>query len=290
VALKVNGEYIANRLFFEEFRHLGGDKIDLRDLEAQRKIEMLHQQAEQNVLNRILLRQMALHGGLRISDHEVEAARRRLWGSFSNTFCGAGIFQTLRDNLLIDRLCKELTNHVHRPTRIEVEQFYCANPDRFHLPERINVAHIIRNIDRPENELGAREVMEIANEELVSGKPFTKVADCYSDCRGTGGSLGWIVQGEMVNEFDEVVFGLGKGERSSIFRTVFGLHIALVLDRRPAGIQPLEEIRHSLALNLWESRRQRAIEAALTHAVSHSQIVFVPEENTGIVRKLESGS
>ena len=156
MAFKVNGEYIADRLFFEEFRHLGGDKIDLREFEAQRKIEMLHQQAEQNVLNRVLLRQMALHSGLSVSDHEVEVERRRHWGSSSNTVCGAGLFQALRDNLLIDRFCKKLTNHVHRPTRIDVERFYRANPDRFHLPERINVAHIIRNIDRPENELGAR--------------------------------------------------------------------------------------------------------------------------------------
>jgi peptidyl-prolyl cis-trans isomerase C len=289
VAFIVNGEYIADRLFFEEFRHLGGDKIDLCESEAQRQIEMLHQQAEQNVLNRVILRQMALRSGLSVSEHEVEIERRRLWGSSSNTVCGAGLFQAFRDNLLIDRFCKKLTNHVHRPTRIEVEQFYFVNPDRFHLPERINVAHIIRNINRPENEPGAWEVMEIANEELVSGKPFAKVADCYSDWRGMGGSLGWIARGEMVKEFDDVVFGLEKGERSSIFRTIFGLHIALVLDRRPASIQPLEEIRHSLALNLWESRRQRAIEAALAHAVSHSQIAFVPEVNRGIVRKQESG-
>jgi peptidyl-prolyl cis-trans isomerase C len=233
---------------------------------------------------------MAVDSQLRVSDQEVVAERKRLWGSSSNTVCGAELFQTIRNNLLIDRFCKELTKPVPRPTRIEVEQFYRANPDNFHQGERIHVAHIIKNVDRPDDEPAAMEVMEIANEELVSGKPFAKVADRYSDCRGTGGSLGWIIRGQMVKVFDDVVFALGKGERSAIFRTVFGLHIAAVLDRRPAGIQPLEEIRHSLALNLWEGRRQRAIDGMLEQAVSCSQIVFVPAEDRSFLHTQGSKS
>ena len=192
--------------------------------------------------------------------------------------------------MLIDRFCKELTKPVPRPTRVEVEQFYRANPDIFHQRERIHVAHIIKNVDRPENEPVAMEVMEIANEELASGKPFAKVADRYSDCRGTGGSLGWMARGEMVKEFDDVVFALGKGERSAIFRTVFGLHIAVVLARRPAGVRPLEEIRHSLALNLWEGRRQKAIDGMLEQAVSRSQIVLVNAEDRSILQPPEAKS
>jgi parvulin-like peptidyl-prolyl isomerase len=80
----------------------------------------------------------------------------------------------------------------------------------------------------------------------------------------------------MVDEFDEVVFALKRGERSPIFRTVFGLHIATVLDRRGAGAQPLEEIRHSLSLSLFEGRRQNEIDRVLTHAMRQSQIQVAP--------------
>ncbi len=288
MALIINGEYVGDDLFFEEFRHLGGTTIDPHGATSQQGIEILQHAAEQHVLHRVVLRQMALREGFQVSDEEVEKERRQRWGSSSNTVCGTGVLQSLKTELLIRRLCERLTRHVLRPTRMEVDHFYHANLENFCQPERIHAAHIIRNVERPEDECEARAILEAADVELGAGKPFAKVADRYSNCRGAGGSLGWIARGEMVDEFDDVVFALKRGEHSSIFRTLFGLHIATVLGRKPAGRQPLEEIRHSLALNLLEGRRQSAIDTALAHALSRSQIQVAPAGNRSFAAAEES--
>jgi len=276
LALIVNGEYVSDSLLFEELQRLGSSASPTDETTSRHEAEMLQHIAEQRVIHRVLLRQMALREGIQISDVEVETERRRRWGSSTNAICGTGVQQSFRDELLVARMCDRLTKHVPRPTRLEVERFYQANREKFYRPDRVHAAHIIRNVDRPEAEGEARAALEAAEVELAAGKPFAKVANRYSDCQGAGGDLGWITRGEMVDEFDDVVFALKRGERSPIFRTVFGLHIATVLDRRAAGAQPLDEIRHSLALSLFEGRRQNEIDRVLTHAMRQSQIQVAP--------------
>jgi peptidyl-prolyl cis-trans isomerase C len=272
----VNGEYVSDSLLFEELQHLGGSESSMDEATSRYEVEMLRHTAEQRVIHRVLLRQMALQEGIQISDAEAQAERRRRWGSSTNAICGTGVQQAFREELLITRMCEKLTRRVLRPTRVEVDRFYQANQGKFYRPERVHAAHIIRNVNRQEAEREARAALEAAEAELAAGKPFAKVANRYSDCRGAGGDLGWIERGEMVDEFDEVVFALKRGERSLIFRTIFGLHIATVFDRTAAGVQPLDEIRHSLALSLFEGRKQNEIDRVLMHAMRQSQIRSVP--------------
>ena len=147
----------------------------------------------------------------------------------------------------------------------------------------MQVSHIVKNVEGPGDEAAAREVIAKAEQELIAGKSFAKVADLYSDCAGSGGAIGWIARGEMVEEFEEVVFALKKGERSPRFRSVFGWHIATVTGRKAAATQPLEEIRMELARGIHEARRYDAITAAVAGVARRSRIVPAPEDERGPV-------
>ncbi|MGA8599714.1 MAG: peptidyl-prolyl cis-trans isomerase, partial [Bryobacteraceae bacterium] len=65
--------------------------------------------------------------------------------------------------------------------------------------------------------------------------------------------------GEMVEEFESVVFDLAPGEISNIFRSPFGFHIAKVYERRPAGARSLNEVRKDIERLIWNERKQEAI-------------------------------
>jgi len=273
VALLVNGEYVADREFVEELQRLQGE-----DPHEQASIELLRHTAEERVIQRTLLRQMAVHAGFTVSAEEVETERRRRWGSSNNSVCGAGIIAALEADLLIAKMAAQLTKHVLRPSRADVERFYKSNLAKFHQPERVQTSHIIKNVDGPDAEVAAREAVANAERELDAGKPFAKVADLYSDCKGVGGAIGWIARGEMVKEFEEVVFALKKGERSPIFRSIFGWHIATVTGKKAAGTRPLEEVRMELARGIYEARRYDAITAAVTNVARRSTIVTAPED------------
>ncbi len=109
-------------------------------------------------------------------------------------------------------------------------------------------------------EAEARAAIERVAAELGQGADFAGVADRSSDCPGRGGDLGFFPRGQMVPEFDEVVFALEPGRVSDIFRTPFGYHIALVRGRRAEGIPKFDQVRERIAEILYAEKRQRAID------------------------------
>jgi len=274
MAYLVNGELVSDELLFGEFHHLGGSSIDPLQPGADREARVLRQMAEQRILSAVLLRQLAVEAGITASDEEVETRRRAQWGTSSASVCGPGVYRAMHDNLLIEKYSQLLTRHEMRPSREEVELYYQQHRQEFHQSERIEVAHIICNIDRPEDQAEAQSKMEQAELELNAGKPFQKVAEKYSDCGGRI-PLGWITRGTMVDEFDEVVFALKRNERSGIFRTRFGLHIATVLKIKPAGYEPLQDVKLSIAKRILEERRQKTVRLAVDEAMRRAEIKVV---------------
>lgn len=129
------------------------------------------------------------------------------------------------------------------------------------MPEQIRVYHIVKNLDETTNRDAAGAVMRTALDELNSGKPFTEVADRYSDCAGNGGDLGWVERGVMVEEFENVVFDLPLGKFSPIFETCFGFHIALVTEKRGPGILPLSAVYDQISEHLAAKRSAQATHA-----------------------------
>jgi len=90
-------------------------------------------------------------------------------------------------------------------------------------------------------------------EQLKKGADFAKLAREKSTgpSKVQGGDLGWFSKGEMVPEFDKVVFALKKGEYSKTpVRTQFGWHVILVEGRRKSAPPSLESVRNQLARNM----------------------------------------
>lgn len=70
--------------------------------------------------------------------------------------------------------------------------------------------------------------------EIESGGDFADVARRHSQCPSgaSGGDLGSFRPGEMVREFDEVVFGAEVGKVHGPVRTQFGYHLIEITARR----------------------------------------------------------
>jgi parvulin-like peptidyl-prolyl isomerase len=150
-----------------------------------------------------------------------------------------------------------------RPRPKDISDYYKKNKDRFWTPELIHAAHVVKNVNEHQDEATARAGIERAMEELRSGADFADVADRHSDCAGNGGSLGWFPRGEMVEEFENVAFALPSGGMSDIFRSIFGFHIAKVLERRPPGIRAFPDVKDEIEQALWREAREKAVEEYL---------------------------
>ncbi len=79
----------------------------------------------------------------------------------------------------------------------------------------------------------SQEVAETLKDEIAAGADFAALAREHSLCPSgrEGGDLGEFGPGEMVPEFDEVVFSAAVGETCGPVRTQFGYHLIEVTSR-----------------------------------------------------------
>lgn len=278
MAVRVNGEVVGDERFHREFVTLSGGRTPQQvQQQAPMEYQALIQRAEHAALRSVLFHQLAIAEGITVTTAEAEEERRSSWGSAANESCGIGVSDDMTQRLMVKKAQQHLTCHVPRPDRRDVEAIYRNNPTAFALPERWLVSHIICLAETEAEREQATATLQQAERELAKGKAFAAIADRYSDCKGNGGTLGWISRGMMVPEFEANVFTLERRKLSSIFATPFGLHLALLNDYKSAGLQPLEEIRTDLARRIFEERKQQLLNQIADDLMRRAQIEVLQE-------------
>ena len=92
----------------------------------------------------------------------------------------------------------------------------------------------------------AKKKIEMIRMEILSGKiSFTEAAKKYSQDPGSasnGGTYLKVQKGNFVPEFESVAYSVKENTVSEIFKTQYGYHILMVLERRADQI----DVRHIL--------------------------------------------
>jgi parvulin-like peptidyl-prolyl isomerase len=182
------------------------------------------------------------------------------------------LLQQAAGTLSPEQLLSAVTRKVPRPNAKEVAAYYRRFKTQFHAPELIRAAHIVKNVDETATEERAEAAIREIENALRSGADFAELANRCSDCPGSGGNLGFFERGDMVDEFEAVIFALEPGETSGVFRSPFGFHIARLIERRPAGLRSLNEVRGEIEEHLLEQRRQQAVSAFIDSLRARAQI------------------
>jgi len=90
--------------------------------------------------------------------------------------------------------------------------------------EKANARHIL---------VSSKEICEKLKTEIEAGADFAKVATEHSTCPSgkNGGSLGEFAPGQMVEEFDKVVFSAELHKVHGPIKTDFGYHLIEITSR-----------------------------------------------------------
>ncbi len=159
------------------------------------------------------------------------------------------LLHVVRERVLSDALVRR-NEAKSRPTGPVLEslalQAYKAQPSRFQQPERVRARHILI----PLKATDARATAEDLRKQVLAGADFAELAKKNSKDPGSasqGGDLGLFPKGKMVPQFDEAAFALSKpGDVSEVVETRFGFHIIQLVEKRPPGILPFEEVKAQL--------------------------------------------
>ena len=143
----------------------------------------------------------------------------------------------------------------------KLREFYQSRSQQFSVPEERKVRHILFTIPEGASEDEVEAVRAKAEEVLKrirDGESFAELAKEVSEDSGSadmGGDLGFIAQGVMEPDFEQVAFALKEGEVSEPVLTSFGFHLIEVDEIRAGKVKPFESVRDEL---LKEYRRDEA--------------------------------
>jgi peptidyl-prolyl cis-trans isomerase D len=145
-----------------------------------------------------------------------------------------------------------------QPTEQQLRQRYDAQKEEFKSPEAAHILHILIKVDKtatPEQAAAAQAKAQGILKQLQAGGDFGALARTNSQdpsSAGKGGDMGWIERGQTVDSFDKTVFSVPLNTVQMVQSPEFGFHIVKVLERRPAGYKPFEEVRAQLAQQIVE--------------------------------------
>jgi parvulin-like peptidyl-prolyl isomerase len=277
MAFTVNGELVEDSVIRAEASALRPRYEEVARTMDPIEAEMqLREWSRENVIERVLLRQEAASDPDPIPAEAIEETLQAAQGG--EAVRQEELRKDIEIRMRIDRLLEKITGKVAAPKHKELSDYYRKNKEQFRRPALVHAAHIVKNVGEGADEAAALAAIQQTEAELKSGANFEELADHSSDCAGNRGDLGWVPPGQMVQEFEDVIFALKENQVSSIFRTVFGFHIAKVYARKPEGFADFGEVEESIKTALHRQKQERAVENYLDRLRAKAVIQDVPRK------------
>jgi parvulin-like peptidyl-prolyl isomerase len=282
MTIVVNGEKVEDAAIRQEVERLRPEyERVFVDQDPKERETQLFDWSKENVIERVLISQDAQKNGGEIPPDQIASAFARLKEQYADEAQLYKDFDAEDDEKIkkdiemqmrVERTLQRVCDDVPKPSNEAIQEFYDKNKEQYRTGERVRVAHIVKYVNwQTDEETAYREISE-AHEELTNGASFEAVVDKYTDCADSGGDLGFVSPGQMVEEFEDVVFNLGEGQISDVFRSRFGFHIAKVYTRQPAAVPPLEEVKERVTEDVKEQMRSQAIDAFIDQLRSKATI------------------
>jgi peptidyl-prolyl cis-trans isomerase C len=148
-----------------------------------------------------------------------------------------------------------------------LRRYFDANPGEFRVPGRVRARHlVVRTQQEAESLLGR----------VRRSADFAALAKAHNidTTRDSGGDLGWVSPGLMVEPVDRALFGLEPGEVSPVIRTSYGFHVVKVEEVEAGMTKPFAsvaaEARQKIlaaALDSWKAELRETHAVKIHHAV-----------------------
>jgi peptidyl-prolyl cis-trans isomerase C len=240
--------------------------------------QMLRNQSLQLVMADELLYQAALAAGMKATSAEVDAALKQ-WraraGSEENIkafmkssgMTAEDVRRELERNSITEKYRQTLLVG-HGVTEAQAKEFYTGNPDMFKVPEQAHVQYILVKCTDKEPEsvrADAKKRAEEAQKRAAAGEDFGALAKLFSQdaTAAKGGDIGFFPRGVMPPKFEEIAYALKPGQVSEVFQTPTGFNVLRLVEFKPPGLRPFEEIKSQLMLEMGRAQEEDIVQQKL---------------------------
>lgn len=273
----VNDEPILQSTFETALR-IGAKRRFYHGRAPQAELEAYRQQVGQQLVDQMLLHQEALRRGIQPDPQQLQLDLVRSIEPYVDTpgweEQQEQILPLLCEGLArsdrIRQLEEQLQAEVQPPSEAQLLAYYRANPETFTSPPRSRASLILLKVPAWA-EAGQwqdrLEEMRRVREKIQNGLSFADAARRYSedDTAAAGGDMGYLHQGMLGRQAEQAVADLAVDSISEPITLLEGIGLFHLLERQPARLNPLAQVRER-ARELW-LREQRA--QAVEHMRQH---------------------
>ena len=170
-----------------------------------------------------------------------------------------------RKAILLEALLKEVAEDAPGLSDEAIRKHYEENRATYEQGERVRVRHILFK-----DEGQAEKMVRRAKK----GEPFEKLMEESEAAGGTTADLGLIERGAYDKEFEQAAFGAPERSIVGPVKTIYGYHVIQVLEKRPAGLAPFEEVKEQIAEGLREEAQREAFDNLVNGLKKQARIVL----------------
>ena len=177
--------------------------------------------------------------------------------------------EQFKKDLVADLLVQEVIKERAIVSDAEVRAYYDAHLGEYTREYR--VSHIL--VHSPE------DVEEV--KERLQTRTFAWVARRHSIDRhtGVGGDLGFLSKGNMIPQFETVVFDMEVGEVSDVIESEFGYHLIKLTDARESrGALDYEEAADEISRTLLLAKRAATYDSLIAELIDRADIELLDPE------------
>lgn len=228
--------------------------MDVPELQRLAALRQLYDELLEQLINEELVERAARTAQIRITSADVDRAvqnvirqnglgQEEFWDVVAQQgYTQAEYRSDLRRQLLRYRLLNERVRGRVNITEADVRRVYDQRTRRANRALRFRTSHVLVSIDEGASATEvaeARDLIESLHAELTP-ETFEDAIDEVG-----GGELGWLRQGDLPDELEEVLLALRPGEISAPVRGPSGFHVFLLHDRErgDASVPPFEQMR-----------------------------------------------
>jgi peptidyl-prolyl cis-trans isomerase C len=177
--------------------------------------------------------------------------------------------EAYKKDLVADRLVQKILQDRAVVSEDEVKAYFKEHEREYN--HEFRVSHILLN---------TLEDAETVKEKLKNNS-FYWTAKKYSIDKHShrGGDLGFLSKGNMIPEFENVVFKMKVGEVSDIIESEFGYHIIKLTDIRPSPHKLIfDDVKDEVANSLLMQKRTATYDSLVSSLRSRSDINILDDE------------
>ncbi|GAB4369072.1 MAG: peptidylprolyl isomerase [Deltaproteobacteria bacterium] len=241
VLAEVNGETITSAEFDREAGALPPYMRPILETPSGRK------QFLESLITRNLLLQEAMRRGI---DRRPEVVRR---------------LGQARRSIVLDALLREVGEKAPGLSEEMLRKRYEEHAEDYRAGERVRVRQILYK---------EKAQAETAAKKSRKGEPFEKLMKEAETLGGKASEPGFIERGQTDPEFESAAFAASPGTVAGPVRTIYGFHLIEVLEKRPAGPIPFEEVREKIAEEMRESAQREAFEQLVSGLRKASRVTY----------------